>query len=77
MTETLVATPDPPEEPGDVLLAVEIVPEPTSDPEPVALATPVEIIDSWLGVTRFRYHFASSDVTDMLLDIRNAITRAA
>jgi hypothetical protein len=47
---------------------VNVIDLPTAAPK-----TPTEIIDDWLTLARHRSLFDSSDVVDMLLDIRSAL----
>ena len=66
--DTLVGTPDPPEErPTVVDIDIEIIPDATSP------ATPYEIIDLWLDITRSRAMFNADEVQNILLDIRNSL----
>lgn len=69
-TDTLVATPDPPEpvEPT--------VSEPVPEPSTHVPTTPLETIDHWLNVSRYRNTYGVDLVQNILLDVRNAITRS-
>lgn len=70
MSDTLVATPDPPEETPAADLVVE--PEPEVKVEAV-LCTPMQIIDHHLSQTRSRNTYASDEVLNILLDVRNSL----